>query len=241
LFDNGAAASMISTGRAAQLSVRYTPDTQGTDNPQLETYDPAHPANPGTPIADQFQLAIGGVGGTTTVAGFYLNSMLVHTVEGSATNDHDPKHFRFLDAPVLVNDVKLSATQTLDGIFGMNMLFGSVQTENIDLGDGTKVPFPVALAPGAFDWAVFDEPDGLLKLRPRLPGDANHDGTVDFNDLVTMAQHYGLSDLNPGDRIDLPYVPFDLGFSAPAPEPGGLAVVGMGLAVVGGRRRRRRA
>jgi hypothetical protein len=72
-------------------------------------------------------------------------------------------------------------------------------------------------------------------------GDFNGDDVVDFNDLVTMAQHYGLSDLNPGDRIDLPYVPFDLGFSSPAPEPGGLAVVGMGLAVVGGRRRRRRA
>jgi hypothetical protein len=274
LFDTGAAASMISTGMAAQLSVRYTPDTQGTEDPKLETYDPAHPANAGTPIADQFQLAIGGVGGTTTVAGFYLKSMLVHTTEGSATNDNDPKNFRFLEAPVLVNDVKLSATQTLDGIFGMNMLFGSVETENVDLGDGSKVPFPVALSPGAFDWVVFDEPDGLLKLRPRLPGDANHDGTVDFNDLValaqhyngptdpsdywaggdfngddvvdfedlvTLAQHYGLSDLDPGDRIDLPYVPFDLGFSSSVPEPTGLGVAGIGLAVVAGRRRRRRA
>jgi hypothetical protein len=274
LFDTGAAASMISTGVAAQLAVRYTSGTQGTDNARLETYDPLHPTNPGTPIADQFQLAIGGVGGTTTVAGFYLNSMLVHTVEGSATNDNDPKNFRFLSAPVLVNDVKLSATQTLDGIFGMNMLFGSVETQDTVLPDGSKVPFPVALAPGAFDWVVFDEPNGLLKMRPRLPGDATHDGTVDFNDLVklaqhynggtdpndyfaggdfngddvvdfqdlvTLAQHYGMSDLNPGDQIDLPYVPFNLGASSPAPEPGGLAVMGMGLALLGGRRRRRRA
>jgi hypothetical protein len=273
LFDTGAAASMISTGLASQLAVRYTPGTQGTDDPQLETYDPAHPNNAGTKIGDQFQLAIGGVGGTTTVAGFYLKSLLVRTMEGNAANDNDPKHFRFLDAPVLVNDVKLSATQTLDGIFGMNLLFGSVQTENLDLGDGTKVPFPIALSPGAFDWVTFDEPNGLLKVRPRLPGDANHDGkvdfedlvklaqhynggtdpddywaggdfngddVVDFNDLVVLAQHYGLSDLNPGDKIDLPYVPLDFGLGSPAPEPTGLGVLGLGVVAVTGRRRIRR-
>jgi hypothetical protein len=275
LLDTGAAASMISSNLASKLSVRYTPGTQGTDDPKLETYDPAHPSSAGTPITNQFQLAVGGVGGTTTVAGFYLDSMLVHTTEGNAANDNDPKHFRFVGAPVLVNDINISATQTLDGIFGMNMLFGSLDLENIDLGDGTKAPFPIALSPGAFDFAVFDEPNGLLKLRPRIPGDANHDGTVDFNDLVklaqhyngatdpndywaggdfngdnvvdfqdlvALAQHYNLSDITDGDRIDLPYVPFDLGgaAAASAPEPAALTVLGLGFVLVSGRRVRRR-
>ena len=191
LLDTGAAASMISTNLASQLDVRYRPGTQGTDNPQLETYDPARPTNAGTLIGEQFQLAIGGVGGTTTLSGFYLKSMLVRTTQGNAANENDPKHLRFLAAPVLVNDIKVSATLTLDGIFGMNNLFGSVLTENSDLGGGIVVPFPVGLAPGAFDWVVFDEPSGLLKLRPRIPGDANHDGKVDFADLVAVAQHYG--------------------------------------------------
>ena len=273
LLDTGAAASMISTNLASKLDVRYVAGTQGTDDPQLETYDPAHPTNPGTHIADQFQLAIGGVGGTTTVAGFYLDSMLVRTTQGNAANDNDPKHFRFVGAPVLVNDIRVSATQTLDGIFGMNLLFGGVDTQLIDLGDGTKVPFPVAFSPGAFDFVVFDEATGELKLRPRIPGDANHDGVVDFNDLVklaqhyngdtdpndywaggdfngdgvvdfqdlvTLAQHYNQSDLNDGDKLDLPYVPLDLGAASAAPEPAGLTALGLGVICFAGRRVRRR-
>jgi hypothetical protein len=55
------------------------------------------------------------------------------------------------------------------------------------------VPTIGALTQGAFDWAVFDEPNGLLKLRPRLAGDANRDGTVDFLDLAALAQNYNAS------------------------------------------------
>jgi hypothetical protein len=176
--------------------VRYRPGTQDTDNPILETYNPANPSAAGTQIADQFQLDIGGVGGTTRVAGFFLNSLLVRTMEGNAANDNDPKHFRFLDAPVLVNDISLkdpnsSNALTLDGIFGMNFLVASALIENIDLGGGVVTPFPTLLAHGAFDWAVFDESAGTLKLRPRLNGDANRDGVVNFQDLLTVARNYG--------------------------------------------------
>lgn len=271
LLDTGAGASMISSKLASQLDVRYVVGTQGTDNPQLETYDPAHPNNPGTPIGDQFQLSIGGVGGTTTLAGFYLKSMLVRTTQGNAANDNDPKHLRFLKAPVLVNDVKLNDSTSLDGIFGMNFLVASVLTQNVDLG-GVTTPFPVALAPGAFDWISFDEKSGLLNLRPQLAGDANRDGKVDFADLVTIAQHYGadadpndswasgdfngdnvvnfadlvavaqhygLSDLNAGDQINLPYVPFDLGF-AQVPEPSSLMLLVVAVTPMLRRRRRTR-
>lgn len=267
LLDTGSGASMISSKLASQLDVRYAKDaqgndTQGTDNPQLETYDPAHPNNSGTPITDQFQLSIGGVGGTTTLAGFYLKSMLVRTTQGNAANDNDPKHLRFLDAPVLVNDVKLNDSTSLDGIFGMNFLVASVLTDTTG--------FPIALAPGAFDWITFDEKSGLLNLRPQLPGDANRDGKVDFADLVTIAQHYGadanpndswasgdfngdnvvnfadlvavaqhygLSDLTDSDQINLPYVPFDLSF-AQAPEPSSLFLLAAALTPILTRRPR---
>jgi hypothetical protein len=269
LLDTGAGASMISSKLASQLDVRYVPGTQGTTDPQLETYDPAHPTNPGTPIGDQFQLTIGGVGGTTTLAGFYLKSMLVRTTQGNVANDNDPKHIRFLDAPVFINDVKLNDSTALDGIFGMNFLVASALTQNVVFGDQT-VSLPVALAPGAFDWITFDETTGLLNLRTRIPGDANRDGKVafedlvavaqnygsggtpedywaggDFNgddivnfaDLVAVAQHYGRSDLFDGEQIDLPYVPFDLGFGQ-VPEPSSMLLIAGGIAPLLMRRRR---
>ena len=200
LLDTGAAASMISSHLAEQLHVRYRRDaqgnsTQGTDNPILETYDPANPDAQGQAIDNQFQLDIGGVGGTARSAGFYLSSLLVHTVEGGA-DDNNPKHFRFMDAPVLVNDISLkdpnsSTALTLDGIFGMNFLTASTLIEYTDFGGGIIYPLPVLLGQGAFDWAVFDEAAGLLKLRPTLAGDANRDGLVNFQDLLTLARNYG--------------------------------------------------
>jgi hypothetical protein len=180
LLDTGAAASIISTAKALALGI--TVDDSDPDNPQLV----------GVPADQQFQLTIGGIGGTKKVPGFFLSSLLVRTMEGNAANDNDPKHFRFTDAPVLVSDITVknpsnNQTLTLDGIFGMNYLIASAFVSEggplgITIGD---------LAQGAFDWVVFDEPNGLLSVRPRLPGDANRDGKVDFADLVAIAQHYG--------------------------------------------------
>jgi hypothetical protein len=181
LLDTGAAASIISKTRAQDLGV--TVNDSDPDNPFLV----------GVPLDQQFQLTIGGIGGTKKVAGFYLSSLLVRTMEGNAANDNDPKHFRFTDAPVLVGDITVanpnnaSDTLTLDGIFGMNYLVASAYVSE---GGGGGFPTIGPLATGAFDWVVFDEPNGVLKLRPRLAGDANRDGTVDFNDLVALAQNY---------------------------------------------------
>lgn len=181
LLDTGAAASIISEAKAQALGV--TVNYSDPDNPVLN----------GVPADQQFQLTIGGVGGTKKVAGFFLSSLLVKTMEGNSANDNDPKHFRFTDAPVLVSNITLanpnnaSDTLTLDGIFGMNYLVASAYVSE---GGADGLPTIGALTQGAFDWAVFDEPNGLLKLRPRLPGDANRDGTVDFLDLAALAQSY---------------------------------------------------
>jgi hypothetical protein len=163
LLDTGAAASMISTEQAARLHVRYRAGTQGTENPKLEIFDPVNPNQPGTLIPDQFSLPIGGIGGTTTPAGFYLDSLLLRTQEGNAADVNDPNHVRYLGAPVLVADISLQdpntqETITLDGIFGMNMLVGTASF--------TPGPIPTfdALADGYYNWITFDEPSGLLGL-----------------------------------------------------------------------------
>ncbi len=149
LLDTGAQMSMISASLADQLNVRYMAETEGTDYPQLELYDPLDPGAPGTLIEDQFQATIGGIGGSVTVAGFNLDSLLVPTMEDDG--------FNFLNAPVLVFDITLKDPLTddtliLDGIFGMNFMVASANVSTWEI------------RAGAFNWIVFDEPNGILGL-----------------------------------------------------------------------------
>ena len=149
LFDTGAAASILSQHGAAAVGVRYAPGTYETDNPLL--LDAA-----GNAIEDQFTLQIGGIGGSFTAAGFFLDSMVLPTMEGQP--------LRYLRAPVLVGDISVADPDTgeevtLDGIFGMNFLVSSMMVDGMELGD---------VAAGAYDWIVFDEPNGVLGLG--LPG-----------------------------------------------------------------------
>jgi hypothetical protein len=159
LLDTGAAASFISMALADSLHVRYVPGTFGTDTPKLEMFDPADRAAPGIPIASQFSLAIGGIGGTLMVSGFYLDDLVLHTLEGNL-NDADPRNIRYVGAPVLVNDVNVldpgtRQSLTLDGVFGMNFMVASLFVDGQDFGDG---------ATGPFNWVTFDEPNGILGL-----------------------------------------------------------------------------
>jgi len=149
LLDTGAQMSAISKSLADQLSVRYVAGTEGTETPQLEIYDPSNPTLPGVLVANQFTATVGGIGGTTTVAGFNLDSLSVPTMEGD--------NFDFLDAPVLVTDITVkdpltNDELTLDGIFGMNFMVASANVETWDV------------RAGAFNWVVFDEPNGILGL-----------------------------------------------------------------------------
>jgi autotransporter-associated beta strand protein len=153
LLDTGAAASILSKAQASQLDVRYDPATENTDNPLLL----------GVPQSEQFQLSIGGVGGTRKLAGFWLSSLLLPTEEGNASDPNDPNHIRFIDAPVLVGDITVQdpntqQTLTLDGIFGMNFLVAS-----IFISEGFPPVFGEPTE-GFFDWLVFDEPAGRLGL-----------------------------------------------------------------------------
>lgn len=156
LLDTGAAASMISKDLAKSLNVRYTSGLEPSptnDNPTLELFNPD--TGEATPLVNQFQLTISGIGGESEkVSGFYLNELQLPTIEG------DP--ISFIQAPVLVVDVTVADAEknllTLDGIFGMNFLVASTEiVENSDWPFGD-------MSTGAFNWIVFDEPSGILGL-----------------------------------------------------------------------------
>jgi hypothetical protein len=145
LFDTGAAASILSQHAADAVGVHYAPGTYHTDEPQLVDDN-------GNAIPDQFTLQIGGIGGSFTAAGFFLDSLVLPTQENQP--------IRYLRAPVLVGDISVADPHTgqdltLDGVFGMNFLVASMQVNGTDLGD---------VSAGAYDWITFDEPNGVLGL-----------------------------------------------------------------------------
>jgi len=105
-------------------------------------------------VADQFTITISGIGGTETIAGFNVDSLLVRTLEGDPLVDSDPKHLRFLSAPVYVHDIELMDPVTMDtfvfeGVLGTNYLFASGDLSALS---GFDIPFRT----GPFEQLVLD-------------------------------------------------------------------------------------
>jgi hypothetical protein len=155
LLDTGAAASFISEQLAATFDIRYI---GGNAESGLEYFDPANPAAPGTPLSssEQFFLPIMGIGGEVGfIPGFYMDSLVVPTIEGSA-DPADPNNIRYLGAPVLVHTISLPGPEgndfILDGVFGMNFMVASL---SLDIDAGAFSPFK---------WITYDEPTGILGL-----------------------------------------------------------------------------
>ena len=166
LLDTGAAASMISTQQAGNLGIHYlTAPTADNTNPILLDEN-------NNPVPEQFDLTIGGIGsgGNVTIAGFYLDSLLLRTVEGSATNDNDVHNITFHHVPVLVYDVVVADPNDpahpliLDGVFGMNMLVASASIST-DPDDPLGIPTIDGFSTSNFSWVTFDEPNGILGLQ----------------------------------------------------------------------------
>jgi hypothetical protein len=159
LFDTGAVASFLSAGLAASLNVRYSTEVSPSGDPLLEAFDPIAGVWKLIPADEQFVLPIAGIGGEgTSLAGFYLSSLVLHTTEGSL-DDADPNNIRYIDAPVLVlqEDIVLTDPMTqqsvvLDGIFGSNFFLA---TASLDLEEASESPYR---------WVTFDEPNGILGL-----------------------------------------------------------------------------
>jgi len=166
LLDTGSQITSISSAMALALGVRYwAPGDPG--------YDPAFPATlvfdaDGSLVPDQFTVDISGTGGTTTIAGFNADSLLVRTLEGDPLDDSDPEHLNFVTAPVYVQDIELLDpvtldTFTFDGILGTNYLFGS---GNLLALSGFEVPF----REGPFEWLVLDLAASTPTLGVIIPG-----------------------------------------------------------------------
>jgi hypothetical protein len=160
LLDTGAQASFISTRVAEDVHVRYVDGTFGTDSPLLEIFDPNDPGAEPLELTNQFRLQILGIGGEVTVSGFFLDEMILHTLEGSLALD-DPNNIRYLGAPVLVADIGVVDAEgtplILDGVFGMNFLVASLFVDGFNFGNS---------ALGPYGWITFDQPNGILGLEP---------------------------------------------------------------------------
>jgi hypothetical protein len=151
LFDTGAASSIISTQQAATLGVTYSSQEGegfGSDDPTLVDAQ-------GNALPDQFTLSLQGVGGTVSVAGFYLDSLTIPAANG--------KSLTFTHAPVLVDNISITDpntgdTYTLDGVFGMNYLFASAYV------NGQANLATLQTRPGAFDFVTYDEKTNTLML-----------------------------------------------------------------------------
>jgi hypothetical protein len=155
LLDTGADVSFLSTAEAAKMHVEYATDSHGNQlldsngDPYLVSTDDG-----ATMIPNQFVVPIQGTGGEVDATGFYLDSLTIPTIEGEPLN--------FVDAPIVVLDITVQdpntgKTLTLDGDLGMNFLTASLDLDSFDINGG------------AFDWATFDQPNGLLGLT--LTGD----------------------------------------------------------------------
>lgn len=182
MLDTGGSVSMISTALASDLGVTYVPGTEETDNPVLA----------GVPLEDQFTVQIAGVGGTVTATGFFLDTMLLPTVEGGDYLQN-PNHIHYERAPVVVFDISAENPDTgevfiLDGILGMNFLSASAELAYLDMGLGEPLPLPANIRAGVFDWLVFDETTGTLglSLLNPAPGDVNGDGVIDSDDIDAL-------------------------------------------------------
>jgi hypothetical protein len=144
LLDTGAVCSMISRKQALELGVRYSADEKKLIGP---------------PEKEQFSLTVGGIGGSKSAVGFYLDRLALPVANGE-------QPIIYGRAPVLVNDItvmdpKTNETFTLDGVFGMNFLVASANVS------GGLMPDIEHLTEGPFTMIVIDHSRKFLGISPR--------------------------------------------------------------------------
>lgn len=166
LYDTGAAVNIISETLAKELGVRYQPGFEpgnAAENPvNLQQYNAGTDTWTSIPAIDQYNLSVTGAGGTITLAGTFLDSAFVPTIEGKTDPD---LNLEYIEYPTLIFDISTLDMDTgavfeLDGVFGMNNLYGTAFVdEPIDI-----FALLGSLTPGAFDWVTYDDTTGIIGL-----------------------------------------------------------------------------
>jgi hypothetical protein len=141
LLDTGAACSMISSKKAAELGVKYAQDGKTLLN---------------VPTNEQFSLDVGGIGGSKRSSGFYIDVLTLPAKEGEPVV--------YAKAPVLICDITVTDAKTgqpftLDGVFGMNFLTASASITGGLMPDLDKV------VDSPFQFVVIDHARGVMGLK----------------------------------------------------------------------------
>ncbi len=177
LYDTGAAASIWSQAIAQQHGVFYSSEPGkglGSNNPTLVDANGNELGNDDLP---QFQLQIGGVGGTLNIAGFFVEELIVPAFRDDGHGGEEQFDMVFKDAPLLIADISIDATPddltdtqtfTLEGVLGMNTFAPSLFLSGLSLDPSALGSLPTLNS--NFDLFAFDEPTGdvLLKFNPDL-------------------------------------------------------------------------
>jgi len=141
LLDTGAASSIISSKLAQELGVQIAKDGQLANVPKDQ----------------QFELAIGGLGGAKQSHGLFFDHLELPAREGSP--------IIYAKAPLLISDITVADSNgkafTLDGVFGMNYLVASAEITGGLLPDVGKI------VDGPWRWIVIDFQQAELGLEPK--------------------------------------------------------------------------
>jgi hypothetical protein len=148
LLDTGAQLSFMSSDKAAQLGITGINPATGEEEFNDDGFQILYDIATGQPVPIIGASIQGASGDAVPVSGFQIDSISIPTAEGDPLVFHDA-WFLLID---VVLDDGTNPPVTLDGAVGSNLLLPSFELATFDL------------VGGAFDWVVFDEPNGELRF-----------------------------------------------------------------------------
>ncbi len=180
LFDTGGSISVMSSAKAGDIGIVFDEGQGRFEDSQ------------GVPLSDDraFSIQVSGVGGTTDLNGYILDRLDLPGYR-MVNGEEVPELFTVFDVPIVIADIGITDPDTneefiLDGVFGMNLLFGTTFIDGAI--DPTLVD--LALIPGAFNYVTYDETDNRVMLFDGR-GDFDFSGVRDANDIDALGLAIG--------------------------------------------------